>query len=199
MRISRLFLVACAGLTFQAAALAIPETYNVDPNHSTIGFKVKHLFSYVTGRFDKVAGTVVIDPEKPETSSVNVTIDTTTVDTANVKRDTHLKSPDFFDVEKFPAMTFVSKSVKQTGADTADVVGDLTLHGVTKEVPLKVHFLGKGPGMQGETRGGWEATTTLKRSEFGLTWGKIIEGTQVVGDDVAVTLEIEAIRKAAQE
>ncbi len=194
----KLFLLAACAAALQTSAtsaLAATETYSIDPHHSTIGFKVKHLFSYVTGRFDTVEGTLSIDPEKPEASSVNVTIQATTVDTANAKRDTHLKSADFFEVTKFPLLTYVSTSVKQTGADTADVMGNLTLHGVTKEVPLKVHFIGKGPGPQGETRSGWEATASLKRSEFGLTWSKVVEGAQLVGDEVAITLEIEAIKK----
>ncbi|MEO6052794.1 MAG: YceI family protein, partial [Chthoniobacterales bacterium] len=110
--------------------------------------------------------------------------------------DGHLKSPDFFDAAKFPTLSFETTSVKQTGPETADVTGKFTMHGVTKEIVLKAHFTGKGAGMNpGEVRAGWEATTTLKRSEFGLTWSKVVEGTQVVGDDVAVNLEIEAVKK----
>ena len=196
MKLSKPFFALVCAASLPSSGFALPETFSIDPHHSTVGFKVKPLFSYVTGRFDQVAGTVVLDPKKPEASSVNVTISTGSINTSNAKRDTHLKSADFFEALKFPDLVFVSKSVKQTGADTAEVVGDLTMHGVKKEVPLKVHFLGKGPGMApGEVRGGWEATTTLKRSEFGLTWSKLIEGTQVVGDDVAVALEIEGVRK----
>ncbi len=189
---------ASALLVFQAPASAAPETYEIDPVHSSIGFKIKHLFSFVTGRFDTVKGIVVLDPERPGSSTVRVSIGAASINTSNAKRDAHLKTPDFFDVEKYPALTFVSKSVKQTGKDTADVIGDLTIHGVTKEVPLKVQFLGKGPGPQGEIRGGFEATTTLKRSEFGLTWNKLIEGTALVGDEVTVNLEVEAIQKPAE-
>ena len=185
----RLF-AATLALTLAHASAA--EKFEIDPVHSTIGFKVKHLFSYVTGRFNEVQGTISADAAKPEDSSVEVKIATKSVNTANEKRDTHLRSPDFFDAEKFPEMTFKSKKIARAGDDTADVTGDFTLHGVTKEVVLKVKFLGKGKGMTGGLQTGWEAKTTIKRSEYGLTWNKVIEGTSVVGDDVEITLEIEA-------
>jgi len=171
------------------------ETYEIDPVHSSIGFKVKHLFSWVQGRFDTVEGAITLDENNPEASSVKVNIKAESINTANAKRDGHLKSADFFEVDKHPLLSFASKSVKRTGETTADVIGDLTMHGVTKEVPLKVEFLGKGPGMQGETQAGFQATTTLKRSDFGLTWGKMIEGTPLVGDEVQVNLEVVGIRK----
>ena len=181
-----------ATLAFTLAHASAAEKFEIDPVHSTIGFKVKHLFSYVTGRFNEVQGTISADAAKPEDSSVEVKIATKSVNTANEKRDTHLRSPDFFDAEKFPEMTFKSKKIARAGDDTADVTGDFTLHGVTKEVVLKVKFLGKGKGMTGGLQTGWEAKTTIKRSEYGLTWNKVIEGTSVVGDDVEITLEIEA-------
>ncbi len=192
---TRFLLAACLAVSLAGSAFAAPETYEIDPAHTTIGFKVKHLFSFVTGRFTTVSGTIAGDADKPEASSVNATIQIGTISTANEKRDGHLKSPDFFDAAKFPTMTYVSKSVKKTGENEGEIIGDLTMHGVTKSVPLKVHFLGKGPGMQGEMRAGFEATADLKRSDFGLVWNKIIEGTSVVGDDVSIMLEIEAIKK----
>ena len=179
-------------LALALAQASAGEKYSIDPVHSTVGFKVKHLFSYVSGRFDDVKGTIDVDPAKPENSIVEVKIATKTINTANEKRDTHLRSPDFFDVEKFPEMTFKSRKVTRTGDKTADVVGDLTLHGVTKEVTLKTTFLGKGKGMTGAEQTGWEAKTTIKRSDFGLTWSKLIEGVQVVGDEIAIELLIEA-------
>jgi polyisoprenoid-binding protein YceI len=185
----RILLVA---FTFVLAHASAAEKFAIDPVHSTIGFRVKHLFSHVTGRFEDVSGTITIDPAKPENSSVEVSIATKSVNTSNEKRDTHLRSADFFDVEKFPAMTFKSKSVKRTGEDTADVTGDFTLHGVTKEVTLKVKFLGKGKGMTGGLLTGWEAKTTLKRADYGLVWSKLVEGVSVVGDEVEISLEIEA-------
>ena len=191
----RFFLTTLAVAAFTGSALAAPEIHEIDATHSTIGFKVKHLFSFATGRFTNITGTITADEKKPENSRVDVTIQVGSINTDNDKRDDHLRSPDFFNSTQFPTITFASKSVKQTGPTTADVIGDLTLHGVTKEVPLKVTFLGKGPGMFGEIRSGWQATTTLKRSDFGLTWSKLVEGTQVVGDEVTVTLDIEAIKK----
>lgn len=173
----------------QASAV---EKYSIDPVHSTVGFKVKHLFSFVTGRFDDVAGTITVDPAMPENSSVEVVIQTKSINTANEKRDTHLRSADFFDVEKFPKMTFKSKKVVRTGEKTADVIGDLSLHGVTKEVTLKTTFLGKGKGMTGDLQTGWKAATTINRSDYGLTWSKLIEGVQVVGDEIEIELHIEA-------
>jgi len=185
--------------TLLLAAFSCPafaETYQIDPVHSSIGFKIKHLFSKVTGRFAEVNGVIEIDPNQPENSSVNATIEVKSIDTQNAKRDSHLKTADFFDVEKFPAMTFKSKHVKKIDDKTADVIGDLTIHGVTKEVPLRVKFLGKGPGMAGKEITGWEATTTINRKDFGLTWGKMIEGVAAVGDEVEIELQIEAPKKA---
>jgi polyisoprenoid-binding protein YceI len=111
-------------------------------------------------------------------------------------RDDDLRSPNFFDAKKFPEITFKSTSVKRSGENTADVTGNLSMHGVTKEVVLKVELLGKGAGMKpGSIVSGWDATTALKRSDFGLSWNKVIEGTQVVGDDVQIELHVEADKK----
>lgn len=190
MKTARRFLALTFALTLAQASAG--EKFAIDPVHSTIGFKVKHLFSYVTGRFNEVEGTITAEAAKPEESSVEVKIATKSVNTANEKRDEHLRSADFFDVEKFPAMTFKSKKVTRTGENTADVAGDFTLHGVTKEVTLKAKFLGKGKGMGGELQSGWEAKTTIKRSEYGLTWNKLVEGVAAVGDEVEIELLIEA-------
>ncbi len=189
------FLVFTLSLTALNGS-AFAETYAIDPVHSSIGFKVKHLFSKVTGRFAEVTGDINVDPNQPENSSVNATIEAKSIDTQNAKRDAHLKTGDFFDVEKFPAITFKSKQVKKIDDKTADVIGDLTIHGVTKEVPLRVTFLGKGPGMAGKEITGWEAKTTINRKDFGLTWGKMIEGVAAVGDEVEIELQIEAPKKA---
>ena len=168
------------------------ETYRIDPVHSNVGFKVKHLFTFVNGRFDDLSGTISLDSKKPENSSVDVKIETKSINTANEKRDAHLRSGDFFDVEKHPTITFKSKSVKQTGENTADVVGDLTLLGVTKEVTLKTELLGKGKGMEGGQVSGWRAQTSIKRSDHGMTWGKLVEGTPLIGDEVEILIDVEA-------
>jgi polyisoprenoid-binding protein YceI len=188
-------------LTFFSAFLIIQstwaaDTYVFDKAHSTIGFQVRHLFSNVPGKFDDFTGTILFDEANPEQSSVEVNIKTESIDTGVKMRDDDLRSANFFDAAKYPEVTFKSKSVKSTGKDTFDVTGDLTMHGVTKEVVLKVELLGKGPGMkEGSILSGWDATAALKRSEFGLAWSKVIEGTQVVGDDVKIELHVEASKK----
>jgi polyisoprenoid-binding protein YceI len=184
-------LTSLSALLIAHTALA-SDTYVFDKNHSTMGFLVPHLFSKVGGKFTDFSGQISLDETNPEQSTVAVTIKTASVNTSNDMRDQDLKSPNFFDAEKFPEITFKSKSLKRTGQNTADVTGDLTLHGVTKEVVLKVELLGKGAGPQGTAVSGWDAVTTLRRSDFGLTWNKMIEGTHVVGDDVQVELHVEA-------
>lgn len=169
------------------------DTYKIDPVHSSISFKVRHFFSYVNGNFKKFDGTINVDVDHPEKSSVTATIDATSIDTKNDKRDEDLRSADFFDVAKYPTITFKSKSVKQTGADSGDILGDLTMHGVTKEITLHVKFLGKGKGMGNKPISGWQVTPEpIKRSEYGLTWSKMVEGTAAVGEEVTISIDVEA-------
>jgi polyisoprenoid-binding protein YceI len=190
--LSLLFLVAFCG---SVASVRAEEVYKLDPVHSSITFKVRHFFSYVTGSFKKFEGTITVDPDHPEKSSVMATIDATSIDTQNEKRDEHLRNADFFDVTKFPTITFKSKSVKQTGADAGDIVGDLTMHGVTKEITLHAKFLGKGKGMGEKSISGWQVTPDpIKRSEYNLSWSKVVEGTAVVGEDVTISIDIEAVK-----
>jgi len=190
MKIIPFFAAVSAFVLSQSALLA--DTYVFDKAHSTMGFQVRHLFSKVPGKFDDFAGQIQFDDANPQNSTVEVTIKTASVNTGVDMRDKDLRSANFFDVEKYPEINFKSKSVKQTGEDTAEVTGDLSMHGVTKEVVLKVELLGKGAGPQGKTVSGWEAKTNLKRTDFGLTWNKMIEGTQMVGDDVDIDLRVEA-------
>lgn len=178
-----------------ASALNAAEVYVFDPSHSTIGFKIRHLISDTSGRFNDFAGTVTVDPDKPENSVVDATIQTKSIDTANAKRDDHLRNADFFDVAKKPTITFKSKKIVLTGDKAATVTGDLTLNGVTKEVPLKVSFLGKGKGMEGQDVTGWSASTELNRSEFGLTYNNVVEGSKVLGETVKVEIQVEAHAK----
>lgn len=171
---------------------AAPESYKIDPVHSTIGFKIRHLVGKVTGRFEDVSGTIKIDFEHPENSSVEAAIQVGSIDTANAKRDSHLKSADFFNAAEYSTMTFKSKKVNVLDKETADVTGDLAIHGVTKEVTLHVHFLGKAKGMGGTPQTGWEAVTKINRADFGLKWNKIVEGISMIGDDVEINLQIES-------
>lgn len=188
------FFIGASCLYLAAAAVAAPETYQIDPVHSSVTFKVRHLFSFVTGKFTKFEGNFTVDPDALDKSTVTARVETASVDTAQPKRDDHLRSPDFFDSAKFPDITFKSKSVKSTGKDTADIVGDFTMHGVTKELTLRAQFLGKGKGMKGEVSG-WHITSgPIKRGDYGLNWNKAIENTAVVGEEVEITIDVEANR-----
>jgi len=188
-------LAALALLTIPSLAFA--STWNIDSDHSSIGFKVRHLMvSNVKGTFGKVQGVVNVDDEDVTKSQVNVTIDTTSIDTGVAKRDTHLRSPEFLDVAKFPTMTFASTKVEKHGMNGLKVTGNLTLHGVTRAVVLDV----EGPSGQskdpwGNYRRGASANTTINRKDFGLTWNKALEtGGVVVGDEVNINLEVEMVK-----
>ncbi|MDU0458762.1 MAG: YceI family protein [Geobacteraceae bacterium] len=179
-------------------ALALASTWSIDPEHSNIGFKVRHLMvSNVKGSFDKYTATVDIDDRDITKSKVTVSIDTSSINTNVQKRDEHLRSADFFDVAKYPEMTFVSKKITKSGKDRLKVAGYLTLHGVTKEVVLDV----QGPSKEikdpwGNFRKGATATTKINRKDFGLVWNKALEtGGVAVGEEITITLEIEMIRK----
>jgi polyisoprenoid-binding protein YceI len=186
-----LFLIAA--LCGSVVTARADDTYKLDPIHSSISFKVRHFFSFVNGNFKKFEGTIKVDSDHPEKSSVIATIDAASISTQNDKRDGDLRSDHFFDVAKYPTITFKSKSVKQTGADSGDIVGDLTMHGVTKEITLHAKFLGKGTGLGGKPISGWQVTPDpIKRSDYGLTWSKAVEGTAVVGEEVTVSIDVEA-------
>jgi polyisoprenoid-binding protein YceI len=184
-----LALLALASGLATAASAAV-ETYTIDPVHSSVGFSVRHFLTKVPGRFTQFSGTITVDRDNLENSSVDATIDVGSVSTYNDKRDTHLKSPDFFDAANFGTITFKSKSWKKTGDGTFDVTGDLTIHGVTKEVVLKVDLLGFGPGMMGAQLSGWDASVTLNRSDFGVKGPAVL--ATALGNDVAVAITVEA-------
>ena len=184
-----LALAALATASFQSASAAV-ETYVIDPVHSSIGFSIRHFVSKVPGSFTKFSGTIVVDRADLEKSSVEATIEVTSVNTANEKRDGHLQSPDFFDTAKFPSATFKSKSWKKTGEDSFDVTGDFTLHGVTKEIVLKTKLLAFGAGMKGAQLSGWEASAVIKKSDFGVS-GPAMLG-KALGDEVTLNIAIEA-------
>jgi polyisoprenoid-binding protein YceI len=193
IRMKKVSILAILSALVIAHSAVAADTFVIDKLHSTMGFQVRHLFSIVPGKFDDFSGAIHFDEANPEQSSVEVAIKAASVDTGVKMRDDDLRSAHFFDVKQFPEITFKSKSVKMTGENNFDVTGDLTIHGITKEVVLKVELLGKGPGAkQGTITSGWDATTALKRSEYGLTWNKVIEGTQIVGDDVKIELHVEA-------
>lgn len=187
----RLFLAMVALATaFTSTAFAAVETYVIDTAHSSVGFSIRHFVSKTSGSFGNVTGTITVDRDNLEKSSVEAVIAIGSVNTANEKRDAHLKAPDFFDAAKFATATFKSKSWNKTGDDSFDVTGDLTLRGVTKEIVLKTKLLGFGDGMNGAKLSGWESTITLKRSEFGIS-----AYTGAVGEEVAITIGVEGILK----
>ena len=171
--------------------------WNIDPTHSTAEFSVRHLMiTNVKGRFGALSGVVNYSPEKPEAISIEATIDATSIDTRDEKRDGHLKSADFFDVEKFPTISFKSTSVKAKSKNEFDVTGDLTMHGVTKKVTLPVTFGGQAKDPWGNTRAGFDIETTLDRKDYGIVWNKALDsGGVMLGDDVKVAINLEAVKK----
>jgi len=176
------------------------SVWNIDPSHSAIAFSVRHMVvSKTRGRFTKWNGQLRFDADNPSASSVEVTIDPASLDTADAQRDAHLRSPDFFDVEKYPSASFRSKKVEVAAEDRYRVTGDLTVHGVTKPVVLDVTYEGSGKDPWGGERAGFLATTSIDRKDFGLEWNKALEtGGLLVGEKVELTLEIEAVKQAAQ-
>jgi len=174
------------------------STYQIDTAHSSAQFKVRHMMiANVKGEFDKVSGTVVFDPANPSASSVEASIDVATISTRDEQRDAHLKSPDFLDVEKFPTITFKSKEVAASGDDSFEVVGDLTIHGVTKEVNLNVEELtGEAKDPWGNLRRGAAAKTRINRRDFGMTFNMVLDtGGFMVGEEVDLTIDVEMIRQ----
>ncbi len=186
------FAVLAAALAVVPPALAA-ETYQFDKAHTTVSFQVRHIFTMLGGRFQEFTGTINVDRAKPEASSVEFTINADSIFTNEPKRDAHLKSADFFDVAKYPTITFKSTSVKPNGKDSWLVTGNLTMHGVTKQVTLPVTFLGEGKDPWGNEKMGFEASTTLNRQDYGISWNKTLDqGGTLVGDEVTVQVSVEA-------
>jgi len=175
----------------------MPATYKIDPAHSSANFVVRHMMiTNVRGGFSKLQGTVVWDPASLSQSSVEATVDATSIDTREPDRDKHLRSADFFDVEKFPAITFLSTGLERSGDGELTIAGILTIHGVSKPVTLAVDGpTAEGKDPWGNTRIGASATTKIKRSDFGLTWNSTLEtGGILVGDDIKIEIEVSLIR-----
>lgn len=193
---SRLTVSALLVTLYALPTQAAPVTYKVDRDHSTVGFQIRHLFSQVKGRFDKFQGTVTFDPDAPASAKVEGSIDTASINTNLDKRDTHLKSKDFFDVEKYPQITFRSTGVSDIDAakKTGKLSGVLKMHGVEKPIVLDVAFLGEGKDPWGNHRSGFTATTTLNRKDFGLNWNETLEtGGVLVGEEVQIEIQVEGL------
>jgi len=174
-------------------------TYAIDTVHSNVVFKVRHLVSKVSGEFTDFDGAIVADFGTLDSSSVEFTVKTASIDTKNERRDGHLRSPDFFDVEKYPEITFKSSKITKVDDDTFAVAGTMTMRGVSKEITLMVDFLGEMSAMGG-TRAGYELTTTLNRKDYGVSWNRALDtGGFVLGDEVEVTVNLEVIKQEATE
>jgi polyisoprenoid-binding protein YceI len=190
-------LFIAAGLLASAPLQAATERYNVDPDHTIVGFKVAHMVvSKTTGRFMDYTGFIEMDPEAKTVKAIETDIKTASVTTNHEKRDIHLKSPDFFNVEKYPAMTYRMTSYTKDG-DRYVAKGNLTLMGVTKEIALTGTFNGiQAKDLYGMTRAGFSATGKLNRKDFGMVWNKLLDnGGLAVGDEVEITLEVECIKQ----
>lgn len=172
-------------------------SYSIDPTHTTVEFVVRHLMiTKVRGRFGAVSGSIELEPGSDVPRSVQATIDAGSITTNEPQRDTHLKSPDFFEVEKYPTLEFASTRIEGDAAGFT-IHGDLTIHGVTREVALKAEFEGRAADPWGGQRIGYSASTTINRKEFGLGWNAALEtGGVVVGDEVRIELNVEALLKA---
>src|SRR6266446_1209681 len=175
--------------------------WNIDPSHSSISFAVRHMVvSKTRGRFAKFEGQIRFDPENPAASSVEVTIDPASIDTADAQRDAHLRSADFFDVEKFPTASFRSTRIEGLPGDRYRITGNLMIHGVTKTVVLDATYEGSGKDPWGGERAGFVASTSIDRKDFGLERNQALETDGLlVGEKVELTLEVEAVKQAAQK
>lgn len=167
--------------------------WNVDVNHTNVGFSVRHMMvSNVKGNFTGFEGSVSGDVDNLTEANINFKIDVNTINTSSEDRDNHLRSEDFFEVEKYPNITFNSTEIKKTGADEFDVTGDMTIKGVTKKTTFKVTYTGSGKNPWGVDVAGFEAETKISRKEFGLTWNQTLEtGGVLVGDDIKIMVELQ--------
>jgi polyisoprenoid-binding protein YceI len=174
-------------------------TWNIDTSHSGVHFSVRHMvIAKVRGAFDRFSGSVLLDEVNPAASKVSVRIDAASIDTREEKRDAHLRSADFFDVEKYPELTFESTKVEKLDDERYRVTGALTIHGITKEVVLDAESLGTGKDPWGNDRIAFSATTSVNRKDFGLSWNQALEtGGVLVGEKIDISLDVQAVKAAA--
>ena len=188
--------LAAVVITGGPAVAVAADTYVVDKTHSEALFTIKHLMSRVTGRFSDLSGSIAVDVANPAASSVEFTINAASIDTNAADRDKDLRSPNFFDVEKYPTITFKSSKVTPAGKDKFTVEGSLTMHGVAKQVSLPVEFLGFGKDPWGNDKAGFAVETVLNRKDYGLNWNKALDqGGFLLGDEVKVVISLEAAKK----
>lgn len=172
-------------------------TWQIDYAHSDIGFTVRHMMiSKVNGRFSDWSGSIDFDAENPANTTVDVTVQLASIDTREEKRDGHLRSPDFLDVDNYPEMRFKSSKVVQDGDDEGKLYGDLTIRGITKPVTLDVEYAGMAKSPWGTTSAGFSAVATINRKDWGLTWNQALEtGGVLVGDKIKIGIELELIQQ----
>ena len=184
-------------LLFTSLLVSAETKYKIDPSHTSIDFSVSHMvISSVTGKFKEVSGSLTAKGDDFTDARIDVLIPAKSINTENEKRDEHLRSADFFDVAKFPEVTFKSVSVKKTGDNAYIISGDLTMHGVTKSVDLKTTFKGSVKSPWGQTVVAFKGTTVIARKEWGLSWNKAMEaGGVLVGEDVELTLNVELVKE----
>jgi polyisoprenoid-binding protein YceI len=188
--------VALAAVLTASPAMGA-ETFVIDKGHSEVGFQIRHMMSKVRGRFTDFEGRIEADRAKPQASSVELTIQATSIDTANATRDKDLQGADFFDVEKHPTITFKSTRMTPKGKDAYDVTGTLTMRGVSKEITLPVTFLGFMKNMRGQDTAGFETAVTLNRKDFGIVWNRALDaGGVLLGDEVYVSINLETRKDA---
>jgi len=185
-----LVLGALSVLPAQAA-----DVYNIDASHSEVSFTIRHLLSNARGRFTDFAGAINLDPKKMTSSSVTFSVKATSIDTDNADRDKHLRSADFFDVEKYPEITFKSTSIAAAGKNKYKVTGDFSMHGVTKKITLVVTFLGTAKDPWGNERAAFETGTTIQRKDYAINWNKALDnGGVLLGEEVTVSINLESVK-----
>ncbi|HEX7831597.1 MAG TPA: YceI family protein [Thermoanaerobaculia bacterium] len=183
-------------LLAQTPAAPATESWGIDKSHSTTTFKVRHMMANVVGQFRDFDANINVDRANLANSTVEFTIQATSIDTGNTNRDEHLRSADFFEVAKFPTITFKSTSIKAKSKDSFDVTGDFTMHGVTKRITIPVTFLGFGKDGRGNEKAGLEIETTVNRKDYGVVWNRNLdEGGVLLGDDVKVSINLEVAKK----
>lgn len=194
MKLRHAFLALAAALALPALAAAEAPVYTLDTAHTNVGFSVRHFLTQVPGRFSEFGGTIAYDPANPTQATVEVTVQAASINTGNDQRDGHLRSPDFFDVEKFPTLSFKSTKIEAGSGDQLMVTGDFTLHGVTKSITVPVDVL----GVMGE-KAGFSTSFTIDRKDYGIVWNRALDqGGTILGDDVKVQIDIEANLEKAE-
>lgn len=188
--------LSVAATMFFAGSLFAADTYKIDKSHSDATFQIRHLVSKVSGRFGEFGGTITGDLARPQTAKVEFTIKAASINTDEPKRDEHLRGEDFFDVAKFPQITFRSTSIAPAGKNRFNVTGDFTMHGVTKRITLPVEYLGATKDAWGNEKHGFSVEAELSRKDYGIIWNKALDqGGYVLGENVKCSINLQATKE----